>query len=442
MAICFTSISCTSTRSLKLDNPYRVDLESDDIGKVTFYMDYVEEEDGFELFSPKNTDKKLFGSAKAFLGRIFGANMHKGSLLYVKGESQGDRITGTATSPLGILDFEGELVDGNLSGSLTRKGKDYASITGKRAVTITDIRDYDLLVNKVLKVTEDRIYDKNMVHHPDWKKFKKKLLKKTADVKDDLELVSLFHYMSKELPFSHYALLNYDFTPKFDLKEVTLEELNERTVLLTIPSFNTDVDALDQLLDMIYKKQYENLIIDLRKNTGGNIESSYLLGAFLIEQPLVAGHFLTQDWFQQHQGVPNKDNIKDLRILDKGDLQLLRDGINNSQGVTLKILPDGRKYKGNVFILTSNKTASAAEPLVFGLRETKLATVIGENTSGAMLSAEVIEIDDDYNLFLPIADYFTASGVRLEGKGVAPNIAVDSKEALDMALEVSRKTTN
>ena len=55
------------------------------------------------------------------------------------------------------------------------------------------------------------------------------------------------------------------------------------------------------------------------------------------------------------------------------------------------------------------------------------ATLVGTRTAGFFLAAGGVPIADDGMLLLPIAD-LTVDGRRLEGVGVAPDVAVEAKD--------------
>jgi C-terminal processing protease CtpA/Prc len=84
-------------------------------------------------------------------------------------------------------------------------------------------------------------------------------------------------------------------------------------------------------------------------------------------------------------------------------------------------------------ILTSKSTASASEPFVYTLQKENIATVIGEKTAGAVISMEYFHLQN-LALTIPMLDYYTYDGKRLDKIGVEPNIKCDPKEALDVAL--------
>ena len=61
---------------------------------------------------------------------------------------------------------------------------------------------------------------------------------------------------------------------------------------------------------------------------------------------------------------------------------------------------------------------------------------MGERTAGAMLSGARFPINNQYHLFLPISDFITADGYRIDKVGVAPDVERKSSEALEYVLNV------
>ena len=56
-----------------------------------------------------------------------------------------------------------------------------------------------------------------------------------------------------------------------------------------------------------------------------------------------------------------------------------------------------------------------------------------------MLSQKMFDLPGGYQLYLPIADYYSFHGGRIEGQGVTPDILVEATEAMNIALEHARK---
>src|SRR5210317_1678517 len=89
----------------------------------------------------------------------------------------------------------------------------------------------------------------------------------------------------------------------------------------------------------------------------------------------------------------------------------------------------------SVYILTSKRTASAAELATDALRGANRATIVGENTAGEILSQKIYDIPGGFHLSLPIADYYSAVNGRIEGVGIRPDIETDAANALEVALK-------
>jgi C-terminal processing protease CtpA/Prc len=93
-----------------------------------------------------------------------------------------------------------------------------------------------------------------------------------------------------------------------------------------------------------------------------------------------------------------------------------------------------RKVK--VYLLVSNRTASAAEHFSLALKSTGRAALIGEDTAGANHFGGGQDVTDHFGVWMPIGrTYDIKTGKDWEGAGIAPDIAVDPKQALVVALE-------
>ncbi len=82
------------------------------------------------------------------------------------------------------------------------------------------------------------------------------------------------------------------------------------------------------------------------------------------------------------------------------------------------------KYTGRVVVLIDRSTYSAAEILAHVLAHHGRATLVGRKTGGAVIAARRYRLPNGGRLDVPVIDYFGLDGKRLEGVGVAPQIAV------------------
>ncbi len=85
-------------------------------------------------------------------------------------------------------------------------------------------------------------------------------------------------------------------------------------------------------------------------------------------------------------------------------------------------------FQGPVFVLTSARSISAAEIAADALKAIGRAKIVGEKTPGVVLSSKLFDIPGGFHLRVPIADYYSITGARLEGFGVTPDIAVSADQ--------------
>lgn len=89
--------------------------------------------------------------------------------------------------------------------------------------------------------------------------------------------------------------------------------------------------------------------------------------------------------------------------------------------------PDGSvvaPFAGPVAILVDGLTGSASECFAGGMQAVGRARVFGETTMGQALPASFTRLPNGDTLLHAIADFVTADGTRLEGRGVVPDEVV------------------
>jgi hypothetical protein len=148
------------------------------------------------------------------------------------------------------------------------------------------------------------------------------------------------------------------------------------------------------------------IILDLRDNGGGDGDAS---------------NFIINYFFP--------DNTK------IGEIKFRKD--EQAKDVIVKKDKDVKKISNDVpvYILVSNKTASAAENVTYVLQQFKRAVVIGEQTSGKANPGELFVINDFLYMMLPTgAGKIEPSGTNWEGTGVIPDIKIDPIYALPKAI--------
>jgi carboxyl-terminal processing protease len=96
----------------------------------------------------------------------------------------------------------------------------------------------------------------------------------------------------------------------------------------------------------------------------------------------------------------------------------------------------------DVAVLVDEQSRSAAELTPAALQEARRALVVGAPTAGAVLISQETRLPDGGRLTLSRADFVTSGGVRLEKRGVTPDILAaapgpDAPGGRDPALEAA-----
>jgi len=390
------------------------------------------------ITTPKNADVRLVGWFKARLSRLLGKTPKKGILATINCVQKEDSLIGNMNIFMfGKMKFKGVYKNDLLNGIIENDTVIVGTIKGIQSQERNI--DFEYLYPKIIDITENNIYSKSVLQTKEWKIFQKKLKKTLNTVQDDIELYYGFSFLPK-VPFSHYRLLikeknevNNAIIGKIQ-PTVIYEKKNKNTTYLKIKNFETSTKELANIFPKILKENPKNLIIDLRDNGGGGIEAAFEFGKYIMENTTEIGYFVTNKL--QYKNF-DKKLFKSLPIAEPQTTDEFVKSLKQGKGSKLIFKKTNKPvYLGNLYILTNGNTASTCEPIVYILKESKRATIVGENTAGAMLSSTLFDISGKYKLLLPIADFYTYDGVRLEGVGVKPNIETTSENALDKTLEL------
>lgn len=171
----------------------------------------------------------------------------------------------------------------------------------------------------------------------------------------------------------------------------------------------------------------KTLIIDARGHRGGGLGEMDLLFPQIYAAPATLLHMDTRVAVEQARGAP----------LNEGHTVQRVDGPEGVIRRAHKVVPAGNSglSDAKIFLLTSGRTASAAEHLALSLKRTHRATLIGETTGGAGHYGGTIPMAGGYGAFIPVGRTFDPdTGTGWEGTGVAPDIAVPADRALVEAL--------
>lgn len=171
---------------------------------------------------------------------------------------------------------------------------------------------------------------------------------------------------------------------------------------------------LEELLaEKVWKplKDTNNLIIDLRNNTGGSSTSLALILSYL------------QDTSQMHQFFTVYDRFKNTTT-EYGTLsQMTGPSYGSTRGV---------------YVLTSHYTASVGEEFAYLVQSLHFGTVIGEITSGTLMHSKTFHIEGtDIVITVPFINFLDNNGECWLGGGVVPDAIVLADEAVEDVYEIA-----
>ena len=153
------------------------------------------------------------------------------------------------------------------------------------------------------------------------------------------------------------------------------------------------------------------LIVDLRRNRGGDPAMVARVSSYLFEQPT---HLNSLYW---------------------------REGDRTEEFWTSKEVA-GKRFgqRKPVFVLTSERTFSGAEEFSYNLKSLQRATIVGETTGGGAHPGGPQRINDHFSVWVPTGRAINPiTKGNWEGTGVVPDVAVPADKALERALELAAR---
>ncbi len=181
--------------------------------------------------------------------------------------------------------------------------------------------------------------------------------------------------------------------------ELTTETSNgKRVANLKLNQFgdNTNMEwdkAVSTISSQWKSKQIEGMVLDLRGNPGGYLESAVYLGSEFVEK---GNTIVTQE--------TSDDNNRTYKVQREGSLI----------GIPLVVIID-------------QGSASASEILAGALRDHKKAQLVGAKSFGKGSVQEALDLKDGAGLHVTIAKWILPKGDWINGKGIEPEIKVENK---------------
>ncbi|NCN21978.1 S41 family peptidase [Candidatus Falkowbacteria bacterium] len=198
------------------------------------------------------------------------------------------------------------------------------------------------------------------------------------------------------------------------VKSVKTEMRADGVYVLRLSNFNDDTELLfKQAVDDILVKQPRGIILDLRNNPGGYLDTAINIASEWIEDGVIVAEQLNNNRRNEYP-ARGLARLKDFKTV----------------------------------ILVNGGSASASEILAGALRDYRKATLVGETTFGKGSVQALKPLSDGSILKVTISKWLTPAGDSIDEKGIDPNIEVelsvedvnnDLDPQMDKALEIIKK---
>lgn len=197
---------------------------------------------------------------------------------------------------------------------------------------------------------------------------------------------------------------------KIEAHTVAYEMKDNQIGYIAVSEFDSvTYDQFKEALDTLEMQGMEGLVIDLRSNPGGNLDT-------VVEMLKL--------------------------ILPKGTIVSIRD----KQGKEDVYACDGKnEFSKPLAVLVNQYSASASEIFAGAVQDYGLGKLVGMTTYGKGIVQQLVPLGDGTYLKLTVAEYFTPGGRNIHGVGINPDIEIEyepdeenpeADNQLDKALEI------
>jgi hypothetical protein len=266
-------------------------------------------------------------------------------------------------------------------------------------------------------------------------------LPRVKTARNDGELAVAIRRSLSELKSSHteFSLSTSHQTTKLKVDRVLWKELSPNVGYLALHDFNADDlrdfdAALDRAMDEAVRRP--GLVLDLRGNMGVNLEAALAALNFILPEGRSIAYFATREGLTR-LGVASIDQIDPASLPAAFvDNQI---GVSKFQGAGMYLA--GGKYKrpfrGRIALLIDENCLGSCEWFAAAMKEAGVASLIGRRTRGAALFPSPVTFSfavfmpalksdvKGWRLDLPMMDLRTAGKMKIDGRGVEPDIVVE-----------------
>lgn len=219
---------------------------------------------------------------------------------------------------------------------------------------------------------------------------------------------------------------------QIEVPTVEYKILNDNTGYVVISQF--DVVTANQFIKAVEDMEangMERLVIDLRGNPGGVLDSAVDMAAYLLPEDRMDGTIV---YTEDKNG--------------KGERYYCKNGLISFEGTNPQNInprypkKDGHQLDLPMAVLINENSASASELFAGCLQDYGWATVVGTTSFGKGIVQNLIPLTDGSAIKLTTERYFTPSGFCLHEKGITPDVEVELDEGLKQKVVILPEEDN
>ena len=178
------------------------------------------------------------------------------------------------------------------------------------------------------------------------------------------------------------------------VKSVTTAQKDGGVMLIEVRNFNDDTEELFRAaVDEALQKNVRGVIIDVRNNPGGYLDTAIALAGEWMKDEVVVQQRERGVITQQYKGTGR-----------------------------------GKLKKMKTVVLVNGGSASASEILAGALQDAGAATIVGEKTFGKGSVQDYLEYEDGSALKVTIAEWLTPNGRSINHEGIHPDLELTLSE--------------
>lgn len=201
-----------------------------------------------------------------------------------------------------------------------------------------------------------------------------------------------------------------DFTitrQKINIPTIEFEMLDGKIGYIQIAEFDDiTISQFNNAIDQLEKKGMKGLVVDVRNNPGGLLNSVVDILDRLLPRGLIV---YTEDKYK------NREEEKAVR---------------------------SDQFNKPLVVLINGNSASASEIFAGALQDYEKATVVGTTSFGKGIVQRVIPLSDGTAIKLTISKYFTPKGRNIHGAGIVPDVEVELDDELKQLVTIPHDKDN